>query len=319
MKREFLTKEEVLSDPRYGTYPGARDLKEKLQRGILILDKPKGPTSHQTTAWVKDILDLDKAGHSGTLDPKTSGVLLVALKKSTKTMPVLKGLDKEYVATMTLHDEASDDVLEETLQKFRGKIKQVPPKKSAVKREERTREVYKLKVLDRMESDVLLRIKCEAGTYVRKIIHDLGEEMGCKAHMKELRRTAVGPFGEEESVKLQDIKDSYVFYEDGKSREIEEYVLPVEVVADLSKAVVVKDTAVESVCNGAPLGVGGIAKLEKDIEEGDAVSLLSGKGELVALGEAEMSSENMYERNGGKAASLINVIMDRGTYPKGWK
>lgn len=319
MTGKFLIKSEEVSNPRHGEYPGARNLEELLKRGVVLVDKPRGPTSHQVAAWVKEILGIEKAGHSGTLDPKASGLLLVALEKATKAMPVLKDLDKEYVAAVALHGDVEDGELKKVLRNFRGEITQVPPKKSAVKREERAREVYELEVLDRKDRDVLLKIKCEAGTYIRKLAHDLGEELDHGAHMKELRRVGIGPFGEGEAAKLQDIRDEYVFYQEGKSKGIKEFILPVEIVADLSKTVVVKDTAVEALCNGAPLGVGGVSRLEEGIEEGELVSLLSGKGELIALGKAEMGSKEMHGKGKGKAASLVNVIMERGTYPKGWK
>ena len=319
MTREFDFKEAVVSDPRYGKYPGSRSIEELIERGILVLDKPSGPTSHQVTEWVKDILNVDKAGHSGTLDPKVTGVLVIALEKSTKTMPVLNGLDKEYVSILRLHGDAKEEKLSNVLDNFRGEIKQIPPKKSAVKRQERTREIKELEVLDRDGRDVLLRINCEAGTYIRKLAHDMGEELGFGAHMKELRRTAVGPFNEDEAIKLQTLKDDYVFFKDDENENIREDVLPVETVAEVSKCVTLKDTATEALCNGADLGVGGVSAVERGINKGEKISILTGKGELVAIAEAKLSSEEIIEKNKGKAASLINVIMERGTYPKGWE
>lgn len=317
--RKFRFNEAVISDSRYGKYPGSRSLEKLKERGIVVLDKPGGPTSHQVTGWLKDILDVEKAGHTGTLDPKVTGVLVVALEKATKAMPLLKGLDKEYMAVMALHDDVDNQELEDVAGKFRGRIKQTPPKKSAVKRKEREREVKKLDIVERKDRMVLMEIGCEAGTYIRKLVHDMGEELGCGAHMKELRRTAVGPFVEGESVKLQTIKDDYVFFEDGENERIREDIRPVEIVADLSKCIVVKDTAVEALCNGADLGPGGVAAVEKGIESGDKVSMLSGKGELIAVGKAEGSTGDIFDGKGDKAASLINVVMERGTYPKAWK
>lgn len=317
--REFCFREAVISDPRYGIYPGSRSIDEHIKRGIVVLDKPKGPTSHQVTGWLKDILDLDKAGHSGTLDPKVTGVLVVALEKSTKVMPLLSGLDKEYVAVMVLHEEVDEDRLEDVLDGFRGEITQIPPKKSAVKREERKREVKGLSILENHGKKVLLKIRCEAGTYIRKLVHDIGEELGCGAHMKELRRTAVGPFTEEGALKLQTVTDDLVFYLEEENDDIMGDILPVETVAELSRCIVVKDTAVEALCSGADLGVGGVSAAEENINEGEMVSLLSGKGELVAVAESMMDTDSICDSNKGKAASLANVIMERGTYPKAWK
>ncbi|MFP4116640.1 MAG: RNA-guided pseudouridylation complex pseudouridine synthase subunit Cbf5 [Candidatus Aenigmatarchaeota archaeon] len=318
MRREFKFKEAVVSDARFGNYPSSRDTKEMIQRGVVVLDKPKGPTSHQVTGWVKDIFGIDKAGHTGTLDPKVTGVLLIALSKSTKAMPVLNKLDKEYVAVVVLHEESEKEEVEEVLNSFRGEVKQVPPKKSAVKRRERTREIKNLELLEKTGKDLLLKINCEAGTYIRKLAHNIGEELGCGAHMKELRRTAVGPFTEQKAVKLQTLKDDYVFFKEDENENIRKDILPAEVCADVSPCIVVKDTAIEALCNGADLGVGGVSAVERSIEAGDKLSILSGKGELVAVGEAEMDAKKIYQKKNGKAASLINVMMERGTYPKGW-
>ncbi|MFB6089098.1 MAG: RNA-guided pseudouridylation complex pseudouridine synthase subunit Cbf5, partial [Candidatus Aenigmatarchaeota archaeon] len=191
--KEAIVKSEEVSDPRFGEYPGARKIEELIENGIVVIDKPSGPTSHQVTSWVRDMLGLKKAGHSGTLDPKTTGVLVIALEKATKIMEALMGLDKEYVSIMHLHKNVSDKKLRVILDNFEGEILQKPPVKSSVKREERIREVHCIDILDRDGKDVLMRVNCEAGTYIRKLIHDVGEKIG-GAHMKELRRTKVGPF-----------------------------------------------------------------------------------------------------------------------------
>lgn len=318
MNKEFITLSNEVSDSRYGKYPSTRNLEETIKRGIIFLDKPSGPTSHQVISWVKRILDVDKAGHSGTLDPKTTGFLLVALGKSTKIMPVVKDLDKEYVAVMRLHADVDYNELEAVVSNNIGVIKQVPPKKSAVKREERKRKIMEMQILEKKNEDVLLRVRCEAGTYIRKLIHDMGQELGVGAHMSELRRTAVGPYVEEDMVDFYQLKDSYEFYKEGINDQIFSMVRPVETVADLTGTIIVKDTAVESICNGAPLGIGGIARLQKNIDKGDIVSLLSLKGELIAIGVAAMDSYEMAKNRGDKAVSLKNVIMERGTYPRGW-
>lgn len=319
MKGDFLIRSGEVSDPRFGEYPGARDIDEMIKKGLVLVDKPSGPTSHQVAAWVKDILEVKKAGHTGTLDPKVTGLLLIALDKSNKVMPVLKGLDKEYIALMRLHGDVAREKITEVLEDFRGEIKQIPPKKSAVKREERIREIKELELLEKDDRNVLLDVQCEAGTYIRKLVHDMGKELGVRAHMEDLRRTSIGPFTEDRAVKLQTLKDAYVFYREDKSDLVLDMIMPVEMAADLSKTVVIKDTAVAAVCHGAPLGVGGISRIEQDIEKGDSVTVLSLKGELVAVGEAGMSSDEMYGQSSGKAVSTKNVVMKRGIYPKGWE
>ena len=315
---DFLIKSEEVSDPEYGKYPGARSVEELSQKGIIILDKPSGPTSHQVTAWVKDIFDLDKAGHSGTLDPKVTGVLVITLGKACKIMPALMGLDKTYVAIMELHDNIGNKDLKEVLEKFTGKIKQLPPKKSAVKRRRRTREVHEIKMLGKEGRKVLLEIKCQKGTYIRKLIHDIGKKLVCGAHMRELRRTQVGGFSEKNATNLQEIKDSYVLWEEKGDEKIRDYLKPVEFGIEHIKKIVVKDSTVDALTNGAPLGVGGISRVEDDIEKDDMVVFLTEKGELVALGYSKMNSSEIIKSRSGIAAMTDRVIMERGEYPKMW-
>lgn len=315
---DFLVKSEEISSPKYGNYPGARPIKELINKGIIILDKPSGPTSHQVTAWVRDMLGVKKAGHSGTLDPKVTGVLVITLGKARKIMPVLMGMDKEYIALMELHKEVDEKELQKTLEKFKGKIKQTPPKKSAVKREERIREIYEMKILDREERRILLDIKCQKGTYIRKLIHDIGEKIGSGAHMKELRRTKVGYFDEKNSVKLQDLKDAHINWKKKGDEKIRDYIKPVEFGTEHLKKIVIKDSAVDALANGAPLGAGGVSRIERGIEKGEEIAILTEKGELVSLGTSKMSSKEMLKSGKGRAAKIDSVLIKRGLYPKMW-
>jgi H/ACA ribonucleoprotein complex subunit 4 len=175
---------------------------------ILILDKPAGITSHDACDMVKKILKLSKAGHAGTLDPMVTGVLVVALEDATKIIRLLVGLPKEYVGTAHLHQEITLEKLEQTIQeKFLGKIRQTPPKRSRVKRQEREREVFEFEVHEKNGNDFTYQILCQAGTYIRKIMDDLGKELGIGCHMTSLRRIKQGPFVEQEAIKIDDLKD----------------------------------------------------------------------------------------------------------------
>ena len=314
----FLIKSEEISDVHYGKYPGARSVDEIIENGILILDKPSGPTSHQVASWVRDIFGLKKVGHTGTLDPKVTGVLVLTLGKACKIIPALMGLDKTYIALMELHDDVTQKDLNGVLKEFTGKIKQLPPKKSAVKRRERIREIYEIELLERKGRLALLKIKCQKGTYMRKLIHDIGKKLGCGAHMRELRRIRVGMFGEEESVRLQEIKDAYVLWKEKNDDKIREYVKPVEFGVEHVKKVIVKDSAVGSLVNGAPLGVGGISRIEDDIEENEMIAFFTEKGEMIALGYSKMNSSKMLKSNSGLAATVDRVIMENGKYPNMW-
>ena len=181
-----------------------------LSRGVVLIDKPKGITSHDVVQIVKATLGAKKAGHSGTLDTQVSGVLLVALDESVKAGPVFMGLDKEYLGEMLLHKEVDKKEVLKTSKEFIGKMKQIPPVKSAVARKERERDVYSFDILKVESRKITFKIKCEAGFYVRKLCHDFGQKLGCGAHMSELRRTAVGPFTEKECVKLDSLKKDNV-------------------------------------------------------------------------------------------------------------
>ncbi len=130
------------SDPRYGKRPEERSVPELLQCGVVVVDKPKGPTSHQVAAWVRRILEVRKVGHGGTLDPKVTGVLPIAINDATKALRLLLLSGKEYIALMRLHGDVSDETLMNAVKKFTGKIYQVPPVRSSVKRRRRARRVY---------------------------------------------------------------------------------------------------------------------------------------------------------------------------------
>ena len=148
--------------------------------GVILVDNPRGPSSHQVAAWVGKILKTN-VGHSGTLDPDVSGVLVVMLGKAVRLAPLLLQHEKEYVACMRLHADVSRDKVEEVVKGFTGRIYQRPPRRSAVKRALRIRVIYKIDVLDMQGRLVLLKIKCESGTYIRSLCTHIGYVLGCGA------------------------------------------------------------------------------------------------------------------------------------------
>ncbi len=313
MAEDFFVRSNDITNINYGKPSNARSVDELLHNGIIILDKWPGPTSHDVAATVKRIFSLARIGHSGTLDPAVSGVLPLALENACKIIPALQHLDKSYVGVMRLHKDVSDEKLNDAISKFIGEITQLPPRRSAVARRERMRKVYAFDILDRIGRDVAFMVECEAGTYVRKLVSDIGKPIG-GAHMAELRRTGVGRFGEYSAVKMQDLVDAYEFWKQGKSEAIKELVLPVEeAVAHLGK-IIVKDSAVAAVVNGSPLYTHGVSMATKGVKKGDMVAVMTLKGELVALAIAAMDSEQMMGR--GTAAKIDRVIMAKGTYPK---
>ncbi|MEK6949347.1 MAG: RNA-guided pseudouridylation complex pseudouridine synthase subunit Cbf5, partial [Nanoarchaeota archaeon] len=266
--------------------------------------------------FVQKILHIDKAGHSGTLDPHVHGVLPVALGRATRIVQGLLTSGKEYVGIMHLHREIDEAKLKETIQKyFTGKISQLPPIKSSVKRQQRTREIYYFDILEKDGQDALFIVGCQAGTYIRKLIHDLGQKLRIGAHMQELRRTKAGPFNESTLFTLQDLADAYHFFkEENNDRFIKKIIQPVEsAVAHLPK-IWVFDTTIDTLCHGANLNNPGISKLNTGIKENDIVAIMSLKEELVALGTAKADSENILSKEKGIAAKTDKVFMLPGTY-----
>lgn len=319
ISEKILVKSECETDPKYGCSPEKRPIQEYIQKGIVNIDKPSGPTSSQVTSWVRDIFKLDKAGHSGTLDPKVTGVFPVALGKSTKIVKLLLLSGKEYVALMTLHDRILEEKLINVLNYFKGEIYQRPPLKSSVKRQLRIKKIYYINLIEMDGKNVLFSVGCEAGTYIRKLCHDIGLVLGCGAHMQELRRTRVGVFDENTITTLHDLKDAYEFYlENNDEAQLREKIQPVESVIQELKKIWIKDSAINAVCYGANLNAPGVSKLERTIESGDPVAILSLKGELVAIGKSLKTSDEIYQMDKGVVVDLERVFMEPDTYPKSW-
>lgn len=310
------------TDFSYGCIPSERSIDEHINMGIANLDKPSGPTSHEVDIWVKDILNAQKTGHGGTLDPKVTGVLPVAINNATRALSLLTLSFKEYVCLMRLHKPVDEKRIIDVLDEFTGKIYQMPPVKSAVKRQLRIRNVYEIRLLEiRDNQDVLFRIKCEAGTYIRKYCHDIGEVLGCGAHMAELRRTVAGSFKEDETLHtLQDLTDAYCFYkEDGYEDFLREVIVPVEYACSNVKKIYVKDSAVDAICHGANLANSGIVKLDKSINKNNIVCLMTLKGELLAIAKSLYSADDIINIDTRIVVEIQKVFILPKTYPKMWK
>mgnify|MGYP001298872654 FL=1 len=293
---------------------------QHIRLGCINLDKPPGPTSHEVVAWVKRILEIESAGHSGTLDPKVTGILPTMLGDSTRVVETLLSAGKEYVCLMRPHATLPRKSVLEVCSEFSGVIYQRPPLKSSVKRALRTREIYYLEVLEIEGPSVLFRVGCEAGTYIRKLCHDIGLALGSGAHMEELRRTKSGPFREDETlVTLHDLKDAKeVWRETGNEVPLRRAIQPVEAALRHMPALVVSDGAVDAICHGAPLAAPGLLSLESGIEVGEKVVIYTLKGEAVAVAQAAMKSEDMMKSATGIVAKTSRVVMAPGTYPKMW-
>ena len=220
---------------------GRRRVRGRDVNGILLLDKPSGITSNEALQQVKRLYFAKKAGHTGSLDPLASGVLPICLGEATKVSAFLLDADKRYqvrcqlgVRTATADAEGevletrpvggySGEQLEAVLEEFRGSIEQIPPMYSALKhqgqrlyklarqgieveREPRPVEIYELTVAGQGEDWLDISVHCSKGTYVRTLAEDIGNRLGCGAHVSALRRTAVGPYGDDKLVGLETLR-----------------------------------------------------------------------------------------------------------------
>ncbi|MEE8401801.1 MAG: RNA-guided pseudouridylation complex pseudouridine synthase subunit Cbf5 [Candidatus Hydrothermarchaeaceae archaeon] len=319
-KRKIVTRRKTQTDPDFGKRPEDRSPEEHIRCGVINLDKPSGPTSHEVVYWIKGILNVKKAGQGGTLDPKVTGVLPITLEKSTKIARAFLLSGKEYVCVMRLHDTVKRNRIKQTLEEFTDEIYQRPPVKSAVRRQLRFRTIYYMDLLEIDGRDVLFKVGCEAGTYIRKLCYDMGEIIGCGAQMSGLRRTKSGSLTEETIVSLHDVKDAYTFYkENDTDKYLRKAIMPVERALDFLPKVFLSDSAVDAICHGADLAIPGISMLDSDINSGDMVATFSLKEELIGIGKAIMDTKAMLIEDSGIAINTKRVIMKPGTYPRMWK
>ncbi|MGL4669926.1 MAG: RNA-guided pseudouridylation complex pseudouridine synthase subunit Cbf5 [Methanobacteriaceae archaeon] len=317
----MIVKAKAETDDTYGCNPYERPIEEHLSKGVINLDKPSGPTSHEIDAWVKRILHIEKTGHGGTLDPKVTGVLPIGIDSATRVIQLLLEAPKEYVCLMRIHKGVGDAKIRQVFEEFHGKIFQTPPLKSAVKRELRVREIYSNNILEIQDQFVLFKIQCEAGTYVRTYCYDIGEALGTGAHMAELRRTQAGPFTEKKNlVTLQDVTDAYYYLkEENDESYIRKVVMPMEKVTESMPKVIIRDSAVDAISHGANLAVGGILSFSEDIKKDTTVAIKTLKGELVAAAKSTMFADEIEKADSGFVFTPNRVFMKEGTYPMMWK
>lgn len=301
-----------------GKRPEDRTVGELLRNGVVVIDKPSGPTSHQVTSWVAEMLGANKAAHGGTLDPRVTGVLPVGVGIAVRAMDVLHYGTKAYVGVMKLHGNVDRKRLEGVFADFTGEILQTPPVRSAVKREMRARTIETLTLLEFSGRDVLFSVDCDAGTYIRSLCVDVGDALAVGAHLQDLRRTRAGTLTEDEAVSLHTLRDAVENNKTGDSKALRRMLHPVEVLLAQVPRIVIKDSAVDAVCHGADLAVPGIVELDENIRKGGPVVLKTLNEEGVALGAALMDSEEMVKRGEGVAVDVSRVFMQPGTYPSLW-
>ncbi|EER15090.1 H/ACA ribonucleoprotein complex subunit, putative [Perkinsus marinus ATCC 50983] len=307
----------------FGCSPLNRPLDQHLLYGVCNLDKPVNPSSHEVVAWIKRILKCEKTGHSGTLDPKVSGCLLVCLNRATRLVKAQQGAGKEYVCVVRFHaDPGGEAAITRALDQLTGALFQRPPVIAAVKRQLRIRTIYWSKLLDYDEEKhmAVFHVSCEAGTYIRTLCVHMGLLLGVGAHMQELRRVRSGNLGEQDQlVTMHDLLDAQYVYESTRSEEyLRRTIMPLERILVSYPRIVLKDSAVNAVCYGAKLMVVGVLRFENGIEVGKDVVLMTTKGEAVALGIAQMTTAVIASVDHGCVATIKRVIMERDTYDSRW-
>lgn len=307
-----------------GSNPLKRDLKSYISSGVINLDKPSNPSSHEVVAWVKRILRCEKTGHSGTLDPKVTGCLIVCVDRATRLVKSQQGAGKEYVAVIRFHDKipGGEAQFARALETLTGALFQRPPLISAVKRQLRIRTIHESKLIE-FDNDRHLGVfwvSCEAGTYIRTLCVHLGLLLGVGAHMQELRRVRSGAMDEtKDLVTLHDVLDAQWTYDNTRDESyLRKVIAPLETLLTSYKRVVVKDSTVNAICYGAKLMIPGLLRYEAGIEVGEEVVLMTTKGEAIALGIAQMSTVEMSSCDHGVVAKVKRCIMERDLYPRRW-
>lgn len=266
-----------------GHTPLRRPIQEYVRYGVINLDKPSNPSSHEVVAWIKRILRVEKTGHSGTLDPLVTGNLIVCVDRATRLVKSQQQSGKEYVCVCRLHGkvEGGAQKVGRALETLTGALFQRPPLISAVKRQLRIRSIYKSKLIeyDDDRNLAVFWISCEAGTYVRTLCVHLGLLLGVGGHMQELRRVRSGIMGEKDNmVTMHDVLDAQWTYDNHKDEAyLRRVIMPLEALLTNYKRLVVKDSAINAVCYGAKLMIPGLLRFENGIEVDEEVVIMTTK------------------------------------------
>ncbi|XP_037946810.1 H/ACA ribonucleoprotein complex subunit 4 [Teleopsis dalmanni] len=306
-----------------GASPLNRDIREYIKSGYINVDKPSNPSSHEIVAWIKKILKCEKTGHSGTLDPKVTGCLIVCIDRATRLVKSQQSAGKEYVAVFKLHSPVESVAkVRQGLEKLRGALFQRPPLISAVKRQLRVRTVYDSKLLDYDEKRQMgvFWVSCEAGSYIRTMCVHLGLVLGVGGQMLELRRVRSGIQSERDGmVTMHDVLDAMYLYENHKDESMLRRVIkPLEGLLINHKRIIMKDSSVNAVCYGAKIMLPGVLRYEDGIEMDQEIVICTTKGEAVCLAIAQMTTATMASCDHGVVAKIKRIIMERDTYPRKW-
>ncbi|XP_064456753.1 H/ACA ribonucleoprotein complex subunit 4-like isoform X2 [Ornithodoros turicata] len=307
----------------HGSSPLKRELREYIRSGFINLDKPCNPSSHEVVAWIKRILKVEKTGHSGTLDPKVSGCLIVCIERSTRLVKSQQSAGKEYVGIFKLHSNPpSEKAVYQAVERLTGAQFQRPPLISAVKRQLRVRTVYESKLLEfnKKTNMGIVWVSCEAGTYVRTLCVHFGLLIGTGGIMQELRRVRSGIQSEKKGmVTLHDVLDAQWMWENHRNESyLRRVIRPLECLLVSHKRIVMKDSAVNAVCYGAKVMLPGVLRFEDGIELNEEIVIMTAKGEAICLGIALMTTATIATCDHGVVAKIKRVVMERDTYPRKW-
>lgn len=274
------------------TYSQGRTDVEELD-GFIIIDKPKGPTSHQIDYWVRQILGVSKVGHIGTLDPNATGVLVMAIGRSTKLIDIAHEEPKEYVGVMRLYADVEEEKVREVFKEYTTEIYQIPPMRAAVARILRKRRIYELELIEMRGRLVLFRVRCDSGTYIRTLCTDMGYTLGTGAQMADLRRTSTGPFTEERMVTLQELSDAVYLKKSGDDKMFRRMLLSPDSLFKNYSKIVAKKSSLDTIAHGSDLFPGGIKAIIGSPVRGERVCVVSEDNELVGTGKMLVSLEDI--------------------------
>ena len=319
MSKTIILDDAAVTDDAIGTYPDQKTIEQRLESGFFLLDKGAGPTSHQVAAWVRDMLELPRLGHGGTLDPFATGVLPLMSGKAMRLTKQILEHDKTYIAVFQFKNDVEQDALDAVMQQLTGRIYNVPPEISAVRVQVRTRKIHDFSLLDQSSKRIVARIRCEAGTYIRTMARDMGLFLDQPVELKELRREDSGRFTLKDCVQLHEIADAvWLWKECNEGEALLRMLHPTEkLLAGLAR-IVVKDSAVAALAHGAPLLRPGIVSIPSDLTSGQNVLVTSMKGEAVCFVKVNCDSESITNMEKGEIARPSAVLMNDDVYPRRW-
>ena len=311
---------EAKTDDEIGKIPDMRTVEERLEAGFILLDKAAGPSSHQVASWARDMFGLERLGHGGTLDPFATGVLPLMAGKSMKLTKKILTHNKTYICVFRFASEPDSKMLEEVMSNMTGRVFNVPPEISAVKIQVRSRRIFTFDKLDFKNNQMVARVECEAGTYIRTMARDMGLLLNMKVELKELRREVSGIFKLEDCVTLQQLADAYWLWKELSQPEaLLRIIHPIEKLLLDYPSVTVKDSAAAALSHGAPLLRPGIVSIDPAIGDGRDIVVNTMKGETVGIVNMLVTSDSVKGMESGEIARPSMVLLNQDLYPRRWK